>query len=69
MFVASSESLGYSRGGSGKPSCRAPVLVGTTVCVRVCVCVDGQEGGCEGQYVPVFALACLPVHVCGSQCC
>lgn len=69
MFVAPSESLGYSRGGSGKPSCRAPVLVGTTVCVRVCVCVDGQEGGCEGQYVPVFALACLPVHVCGSQCC
>lgn len=40
MFVASSESLGYSRGGSGKPSCRAPRFVGMTKCV----CGGGRRG-------------------------
>ena len=31
--------------------------------VRVGVCVDRQEGHCEGHYVPVFALACLCISV------
>lgn len=31
------------------------------------MCVCRQEGHCEGQYVAVFALACLTVCFCGSD--
>lgn len=54
LSVASSGSLGYSKGGNAEPSCRVQILGGVTVCV------------CRGAGGTVSMCLCLPWLVCVS---